>query len=489
MLPRTLTSRLIVTTILLVAVVSALVCVVTALELRRVLVARLDDQVVQAAQRRDDGPPTPFFHNPCAVTLPLDGRGYVVGQSTGTILGTVSNTCRTAAIVTANSQVRLLDRADVATLAQLSPSPSAQTVSLTVGPYRVIMWPRGASSVTGLPMSDVNGTVNSLVEWEAAVALGCVALAALIGQAVVRRQLSPLRRVAAAATNVTRLPLSSGEVGVIERVPAELTDPETEVGQVGAAFNAMLGHVEAALDTRHESEQRVRRFVADASHELRTPLSTVMGYAELTRRSGADEQAMRHAMGRIQSESGRMAALVEDLLLLARLDSGRPLEREDVDVSLLLAEAVNDARVVSPDHTWRLTLPPQGLRLTGDRDRLHQVVSNLLTNAIRHTPPGTTVSVAADSGRPFGECPPGIIINVHDDGPGVPPSLAGKEFERFSRAEASRARDSGGAGLGLSIVQAIVGAHGGTVEMHSVPGDTTVSLWLPLAAPLVQPPT
>ena len=133
---------------------------------------------------------------------------------------------------------------------------------------------------------------------------------------------------------------------MIERVPAELTDPSTEVGQVGAALNSMLGHVEQALDTRHESEQRVRQFLADASHELRTPLSTIMGYAELTRRTSSDPAAMTHAMGRIQAESGRMAELVNDLLLLARLDSGRPLERADVDVSRLLVEAVNDARVL-----------------------------------------------------------------------------------------------------------------------------------------------
>ncbi len=190
--------------------------------------------------------------------------------------------------------------------------------------------------------------------WEIVVALGGLVLAGVIGQALVRRQLTPLKRVAATATEVTRLPLESGEVGVIPRVPEELTDPTTEVGQVGAAFNSMLGHVEQALDTRQESEQRVRRFLADASHELRTPLSTIMGYAELTRRTADDPTAMTHAMSRIQAESGRMAELVNDLLLLARLDSGRPLERGDVDVSRLLVETVNDARVLSADHVWRL---------------------------------------------------------------------------------------------------------------------------------------
>ncbi len=189
-------------------------------------------------------------------------------------------------------------------------------------------------------------------------------------------------------------------------------------------------------------------------------------------------------MGRIQAESGRMAAIVNDLLLLARLDSGRPLERGDVDVSLMLAEAVNDAHVVSADHIWRLALPPEAVHVVGDRDRLHQVVSNLLTNAIRHTPQGTTVSVSAVAVPRQGDRPHGVVVSVQDDGPGMPPALAGKEFERFSRGGESRTRDSGGSGLGLSIVAAIVAAHHGEVQVRSRPGDTVISLWLPAALAL-----
>ena len=346
--------------------------------------------------------------------------------------------------------------------------------------YRVLATPGvGVRSLTGLPLSDVNSTVDSLILTEVAVAAAGVLLAAGLGLALVRRQLSPLRRVAATATNVTRLPLATGEVGSIERVPVELTDPATEGGQVGVAFNAMLGHVEEALGIRHESEQRVRQFLADASHELRTPLSTIMGYAELSRRTPPDPATMGHAMVRIQSESGRMAALVDDLLLLARLDSGWPLERAEVDVSMLLAEAVNDARVVGGDHTWRLALPSEPLHVVGDQGRLHQVVANVLNNAIRHTPPGTTVSVSA--GRTFDEPgrPSGALLTISDNGPGIPRSLVGKEFERFTRGEGSRTRDTGGSGLGLSIVQAIVAAHQGNVGIRSVPGDTTITIWLP----------
>ena len=332
-------------------------------------------------------------------------------------------------------------------------------------------------------MSEVSDTVNRVLVWELSVALAAVLLAAAAGQTVVRRQLAPLRRVAATAAEVTRLPLSSGEVGVTARVPDELTDESTEVGQVGAALNAMLGHVEGALDARHESELRVRQFVADASHELRTPLSTILGYAELSRRTAVDEGPMTHAMGRIQAESSRMAALVNDLLLLARLDSGRPLEVREVDVSMLLVEAVNDARVVATEHEWRLILPPEPVFVMGDRDRLQQVVTNVLANARRHTPPGTIVQVQADLTMRKGSRPHGIRVRIRDNGPGFAPALVGKEFERFTRGDGSRTRASGGAGLGLSIVQAIVSAHDGTVSVDSTPGDTTVEIWLPAHHP------
>jgi two-component system OmpR family sensor kinase len=170
---------------------------------------------------------------------------------------------------------------------------------------------------------------------------------------------------------------------------------------------------------------------------------------------------------------------VNDLLLLARLDSGRPLERMDVDVTRLLAEAVNDARVVGGGLVWRLSLPPEALHVEGDRDRLHQVVSNLLANAIRHTPEGTTVTVSAAGLPQEAEMSLGVVIAVHDDGPGLPTALAGKEFERFSRGDSSRTRASGGTGLGLSIVHAIVTAHQGVVRVRSVPGDTTIEIRLP----------
>jgi two-component system OmpR family sensor kinase len=238
---------------------------------------------------------------------------------------------------------------------------------------------------------------------------------------------------------------------------------------VGAALNSLLVHVETSLEARHRSEQQVRQFVADASHELRTPLSTIVGYTELAR-TRPDAQTTATALDKVEEEAGRMTTLVEDLLLLARLDSGRPMSRETVDLTRLLVEAVSDARVLAPGHHWRIVVPDEPIEVTGDEQGLHQVVTNLLTNARKHTPPGTTVTVTA---RTDGE--PGF--DVHDDGPGFPPGLAEQAFERFARGDASRNR-AGGAGLGLALVEAIVRSHDGAVTLTSRPGDTTVAVRL-----------
>jgi two-component system OmpR family sensor kinase len=262
------------------------------------------------------------------------------------------------------------------------------------------------------------------------------------------------------------------------RVPDALTDERTEVGAVGAALNTMLQHVEHALDARHRSELQVRQFVADASHELRTPLSTIHGYAELTRRTRPlDPEQLATAMGKVEQEADRMSSLVEDLLLLARLDAGRPLARDEVDLTKLVLETVGDARVVAPDHRWLLDLADEPVVVPGDELRLHQVVTNLLNNARRHTPPGTSVRVSVQDAGPAhqGEA----LLVVEDDGPGMAPELVESAFERFTRGDTSRTRESGGAGLGLSLVQAITAAHGGTVAVSSHPGSTRVEVRLP----------
>jgi len=328
--------------------------------------------------------------------------------------------------------------------------------------------------VVGLPTADVDDAVANLVGLEALLTLLAIVVAAGAALVVVRRQLRPLREVAATAHSVSELPLESGDIDISERVPEHLTDERTEVGQVGAALNTLLEHVETSLAARHRSEQQVRQFVADASHELRTPLATIAGYTELARRRPDDAAMLGTALDKVEEESGRMTSLVEDLLLLARLDAGRPLERKPVDLTRLLVEAVSDARVIDPDHRWRVDVP-DGLIdspavVTGDELRLHQVVTNLLTNARKYTPDGTTVTVSV---RRDG-------FAVHDDGPGFPPDLVEHAFERFARGDAARTRGQEmGVGLGLALVDAIVSAHGGRVSLRSVPGDTTVDVSLP----------
>jgi two-component system, OmpR family, sensor kinase len=334
--------------------------------------------------------------------------------------------------------------------------------------------------VAGLPVAQTRNAINTVLLTEIVVFAAVLVLAAASGIWLVRLSLRPLRRVAATATQVAELPLESGDVALPGGVPD--TDPRTEVGQVGAAFNRMLGHVQRALGRRAASEARLRRFAADASHELRTPLSAIRGYAELAlRHPGPVPEEVTHALSRVQSESARMSVLVDDLLLLARLDAGRPLESAPVDLSRLCIDVTSDAQVARRDHRWRLDLPDDPVVVLGDEHRLHQVLANLLSNAGKHTPAGTTVTVALTDSDPVR--PDSAAISVRDDGPGIPPDLIPELFERFTRADTSRwhADDNSGAstGLGLAIVDAVVTAHGGTIAVSSRPGDTRFTITLP----------
>jgi two-component system, OmpR family, sensor kinase len=265
-------------------------------------------------------------------------------------------------------------------------------------------------------------------------------------------------------------------------------NPATEVGQVGAAFNRMLGHVEAALARREASESRLRTFAADASHELRTPLTAIRGYAELARRqSGALPDDIAHALRRVESEAGRMSELVDELLLLARLDAGRPLASEPVELTRLIIDATSDARVAAPDHRWRLDLPEKPVTVRGDQQRLRQVLANLLSNAARHTPAGTAVTIAlatsppsaVAAGQPSDADRGTAVVSVTDTGPGIPAELQPEVFERFVRGDTSRSRAAGGSGLGLAIVHAVTAAHGGTAFVTSRPGETRFTVTLP----------
>ncbi len=326
----------------------------------------------------------------------------------------------------------------------------------------------GGYVVVAVPLDGVEDTARQLLVINTTVGLLALAGSGVLAWWAVRRSLRPLVQVEATAQAI-----AAGDLSV--RVPAG--DPRTEVGSLAASFNAMVDRFETAWSAQQQSEaqaraseERMRRFVADASHELRTPLTSIRGFAELFRQGAAEEPEQRaRVMRRIEDEAVRMGLLVEDLLLLARLDSARPLRREQVDLLAVAADVVHDAAAVSTTHTVRL-LPPTGTEppvVVGDPARLHQVVGNLVSNAVAHTPAGSTVEVRLSSS------PGQVAVEVRDDGEGMPPDVSARVFERFYRADASRTRagvSSTGTGLGLSIVAALVAAHNGTVDVESEPG-------------------
>ncbi|MBW6432795.1 HAMP domain-containing histidine kinase [Actinoplanes hulinensis] len=365
--------------------------------------------------------------------------------------------------------------------------PEGQTADVDLGgylpEYRVMAKEIDGEIVyLGISLEDVNNTLVTVAIFTGCVIVGSLLIAGWGGALIVRRTLKPLDRVAATATRVSELKLDAGEVRLAQRVPEPDTDPRTEVGQVGAALNRMLDHVGNALEARHASEMQVRQFVADASHELRTPLAAIRGYAELSRRSRQvvpDEIA--HVLNRVESEAKRMTALVEDLLLLARLDAGRPLAQDPVDLTMLAVDATSDAHAAGPGHYWQLDLPDEPVTVVGDGARLHQVVANLLANARTHTPEGATVTVKVGSVRDA------AVIQVIDNGPGIQPDVVPRIFERFARGDSSRSRAAGSTGLGLSIVHAVVTSHRGKVGVQSRPGQTVFTVMLPLGPPPVVP--
>jgi two-component system, OmpR family, sensor kinase len=482
---RTLRARLIAGLLALLFVACAAVGVVTYLSLRGAMLNQLDDQLRMASQRYvnclDPPPsagdasdhPAPPGGSPADCAHPIGQPQYTLSaQITG---GAVLDTATPAGPCR-------LSRADDVILAAM-PRNTFFTASLSgLGTYRVLEV-RGQDNtvyITGLPLSSTITTLHDVELTEVIVFSAALLLTGVIGAGWVRLSLRPLRRVTATAAEVTGLPLANGEVDLPHRVPD--ADARTEVGQLGAAFNRMLGHVESALARRHASEARLRTFAADASHELRTPLAAIRGYAELARRySGTLPPEVEHALARVESESARMSALVEDLLLLARLDAGRPLESAPVDLTRLAIDATSDARVAGPDDRWQLDLPNGPLLVRGDEQRLHQVLANLLSNARTHTPPGTTVTVAlgfAADHRPAGRQT--AELSVTDDGPGIPAELQPDVFERFVRGDGSRSREAGSTGLGLAIVAAVIAAHHGTVTVSSRPGHTRFLITLPL---------
>lgn len=478
----------------LVAAVTALgvglcvvVCAGTLLAMRTYLIDQLDAQLREAQSRS-----AMFYEMGKLPFLRFSGPGPLFldapGQSSGTV-GAVKSagTVTEAAVVTPTGNRRALSATAADQLGQVAANRMVSATLDEVGDYRLTAIPIDGTDVvivSGLPLSGAEATWAS-----AAWIIGGSSLVALLatvaaGMVIIRRQLDPLSRMSLAAQRVARLQLDRGEVRL--PTPLEPVDPataHTEVGRLGTAFNMMVDRVAEGLTARHASETRVRQFVADASHELRTPLASIQGYTEFAELlvGDSDEQGnfrnrgdLVHALCRVRVESRRMSQLVEDMLLLARLDAGRSIECERVDLSDLIVNAVRDAHIAGPDHRWALEIPPGSVSVIGDRSSLYQAVANLLSNARVHTPVGTRIvaSLASNS-----DC--SVTMTVVDDGPGIPEHLLPEVFERFARGDGSRSRAAGSTGLGLAITRAVVKAHNGTIEVDSSPSGTCFTVTLP----------
>jgi two-component system OmpR family sensor kinase len=536
-LPRTLRARLIAGLVALLAVACATVGLVTYFAVQGALTRELNGELQTATglayncwdhqidAQKNDAPAASSASSPASApstasdtgtdALPAD-LDNCTGLGKWTLVAVYSQGNWSCTIIGAH-EVKL-SKSDAETLLSIPPQPPLPATGmhgLTLPTTtRYLSWARGTFEltaindpdgsvyITGLSLASLRDTLRDVALSEAAVFSAVLLLAGVLGTFWVRFSLRPLHRVAFTAAQVAQLPLESGEVSLPAGVPD--TDPGTETGQVGLAFNQMLGHVETALRRRAASESRLRRFAADASHELRTPLAAIRGYAELALRHPGDApEGVTHALGRVLSESTRMSVLVDDLLLLARLDAGRPLNSEPVDMTRLAIDATSDAQVARPGHRWVLELPDNPELVLGDEHRLRQVLGNLLSNAGRHTPDGTTVTVRVSDALPDGEpgggaeslshgtLPGGsrLVVSVTDGGPGIPAELLPGLFERFTRADTSRSHSTNASstGLGLAIVDAVIAAHHGAVLVTSRPGMTRFTIVLALLTEAPEP--
>ena len=483
--PWTLRRRLVFSVVALFTLLSIVVAGVSVLVLYGNLSGPINDQLRHSAG---------FLENRAGLSTaqptPGEGGGAAPGQQPGSIsAASVGKDIAGRMTATLDQALKTLTAKQLAPL--LSIKHSDQPIDVTVsgiGNFRVIRTQLLTAVDAGgtihyyeyyaYPLGDMQATLATFAVSLAGISIGGILLVAFATWFIVSYALRPLRRVAATATEVASMELDRGEVDLSVRVPEADTDTRTEVGQVGAALNTMLGHVGDALQARQASESRVRQFVADASHELRTPLASIRGYAELTRRGNYDlPQDVTHSLGRVESEAVRMTSLVEDLLLLARLDAGRDIETAPVDLTRILVDCVSDAHAAGPDHDWELGVLDEPLFVEGDAERLHQVFVNLLANARVHTPAGTRVRIGLEKTERAT-----AVVTITDNGPGIPKNLQSDLFERFARGDSSRSRASGSTGLGLAIVKAVVDAHRGTVSVTSRKGNTTFRVELPLEA-------
>ncbi|MDO4916104.1 MAG: HAMP domain-containing sensor histidine kinase [Rothia sp. (in: high G+C Gram-positive bacteria)] len=408
---------------------------------------------------------------------PLDAPG----QSAGTLsLCIQDNKVVFSGVLDDEGTSQSLSASDIAQLQNVAVDAEPQEVKLDAGDYLVVSHKsldnQQITVVTGLPLKDMKHTLTTLGVVMIGGSLVVMLIAGLLGSLIIRRTMKPLERVSAVATNVAQSNLETQTLSHTERVSAEDSNPRSEVGAVGFALNQMLDNVQSALEARQRTEEQMRVFVADASHELRTPLAAIKGYSDLMRWTENLTESGEQSMSRIDSQTERMSKLVEDLLLLARLGEGKKPVMEEVDLTELLIENVSDLQVAAADHVWQLELPDEPMEVRGDKGQLEQVLLNLLSNARKHTHPGTTVTAGlhlATNGYD-------AVMTVRDNGQGIAPDFIDRIFDRFTRADQARSGSTGTTGLGLPIVKAIVEAHGGSIIVNSEPGNTEFAVQLPL---------
>jgi two-component system, OmpR family, sensor kinase len=455
-----------------VAVVLLAADLLLASTFRGYLLEQVDTELAEAAERIAFRPSRSFDPRP-------GGRGGFGTGGRGALSGFY--------IAVTDPDGHLLGRIDepLSRFGEDAPSPAPEEVTARATPARAPLRPfdaqdgqgrgwrmvavesaqGGALVLVGSPLSGVEATYRRMIGVLAAATAVVLAMLATVAAWVLRQGVRPLVAMTATAEAIAQGALS-------ERVAD--TDQRTEAGRLGHALNRMLTRIEDAFAARAASEGRLRRFVADASHELRTPLTSIRGYAELYRAGGLPPGAdLDEALRRIEEEAQRMGGLVEDLLTLAKLDEGRPLDRGPVDLAAIAEDAARDARAVEPDRPITITAEP--VEIIGDEARLRQALGNFLANARTHTPPGTPVHVTVSR---RGDA---AVVEVADEGPGMPPEVAARVFDRFYRADPARARPRGGSGLGLAVVAGIAAAHGGAAEVDADPGaGSRFRLRLPL---------
>lgn len=481
-----LRTKLVVAVLVLLATICATVGIVSHLAMNNYLTAALDRNLQEVASRAfgPNGPPpqlSPGSNDvpPLSFTEPnpLDTRGQRPGTLRALLIpGSLSS----SSVVQEDGSTVALTASDLQKLHGTVPSGQTAEMTLSTGTYRLLSTPASSSAggelVTGFPTSERDSILNSLAWTTVSVSLAGLLLIGFVGTIIVRRSLRPLDELSSVATTVATLPLDSGEAAIKVRIPAMASAPGTEIGDVGVAFNNMLDHLTRSFAARHAAEVKVRQFVADASHELRTPLTSIRGYTELVLLSEKLTPSGTSALRRVDSESRRMSALVEDLLLLARLDEGQREDPASVDLTDLLMETTQDSKVAAPDHSFSLQLPEEPVLVFAVESEVRQILINVLSNAAKHTAAGTHVSVslAAHAGV--------AKLAIADNGQGIPEEFLENLFTRFSRADPARTSGNGdnSSGLGLAIVEALTHANQGTITAESTAGATRFTITLPL---------